>query len=81
MCGKLFVVLSLALLASLSFAASCFAQDVPVDVSTLGIDWTGTMDAFMSFVSGLIVGCLGLWAGIKVVYLAKHFIGGAVMGR
>lgn len=79
--GKLFAVLSLVMLLGLSFTTPCFAQDVPITVPTLGIDWDATITALIATVGGLIIGCLGLWAGIKVVYVAKRFIGGAVMGR
>ena len=75
-------LLCCAMLAALFAVASpVFAEDVALTIPTLGIDWAATVTSLITLVGGVLVGALGLWAGIRVVYMAKRFIGGAVMGR
>ena len=66
--------------AALSSVAA-FATDTPLVVPTLGVDWAGSVTAFTTAITTIVLACLGLWAGLKLVCVAKRFIGGAVMGR
>ena len=75
-CTRLYV-LACALLCS----ASCFAADAAIDVPTLGIDWQASVTAIITVVGGVILSCLGLWGGFKVVRAGMRWLGTALAGR
>jgi hypothetical protein len=68
---------------ALLVAGACFAEGegTAVVVSPMGIDWVTTIGNLVTALGSLIVAALGLWAGIKLVYVARRFISGCISGR